>query len=71
MSKKHFPAAVEVSFGCSVAPRLATLAFNARTISCKSPIDLATVLALPPKCAEDGQRRPGVRVSASGFPLAC
>jgi hypothetical protein len=37
MSRKHLPAAVLVSIGCSVALKLAPLALRVRTMSCRSP----------------------------------
>src|SRR5258707_2495641 len=41
MSRKHLPAAVPVSIGCSVALSAAPLTRIARTMSCKSPIERA------------------------------
>jgi hypothetical protein len=38
MSRKHFPAAVLVSIGYSVALSAAPRAFTVRTMSCRSPM---------------------------------
>src|SRR5258708_421195 len=47
MSRKHLPAAVLVSIGCSVALRDAPRAFTVRTMSCKSPMLRAKRLPWP------------------------
>ena len=41
MSRKAFPAAVEVSIGCSVARSAAPFAFSTRTTSCRSAMERA------------------------------